>query len=72
LSLAIAAGLQAVLGAGADAPAPPVAAGDWVNYGPFGGEINALVVNPVSPAIVYAGSAGYGFMIRCSCGSALR
>jgi hypothetical protein len=36
--------------------AAPAAVGDWVNYGPIGGSVYGIAVNPVTPTTVYAGS----------------
>ncbi len=37
-------------------PAPTITPGVWTSGGPYGGNIQALAINPMTPAILYAGT----------------
>ena len=32
----------------------------WTSHGPYGGDVSALAINPTTPSMLYAGTAGGG------------
>ena len=49
-----------MLAASTDSISSPAAAGGWVSYGPLGSYVFGLAIDPVSPTMIYAGTAGRG------------